>query len=205
VLLVANSSTYSSGDLFTAGFVDNAIGPYLCVGEATAGGGANVYGYADLRKAFARTADALPPLPEGIELSLAFRRATRAGPSQGLPIEDVGIRVTDPGDRYAMTRRDLLEGNCDLYDYCAQRLAGLPRSALDARLRRSPRALVVATQGIDQLDVEIDGKALASIAVGDGAETTIELAARARRVQLAGCSKSEVVQQRRFDLRHATR
>jgi Peptidase family S41 len=201
VLLVANSSTYSSGDLFTAGFVDNAIGPYLCVGEATAGGGANVYGYADLRAAFAGTADALPALPEGIELSLAFRRATRSGPSQGLPIEDVGVRVAQPRDRYAMTRRDLLEGNCDLYDHCAQRLAALPRSALDAWLRRSPRALIVTTQGIDQLDVEIDGKALASIAVGEGAETPIELAARARRVQLVGRRQGEVVQQRRFDLR----
>ena len=203
VLLVANSSTYSSGDLFTAGFVDNAIGPYLCVGEATAGGGANVYGYADLRAAFAGTADALPALPEGIELSLAFRRATRAGPSQGLPIEDVGVRVADSRDRWSMTRRDLLEGNCDLYDQCAQRLAALPRSALDARLRRLPRALVVQTRGVDQLDVEIDGKAMASMAVGDGAQTTLELAARARRVQLVGRSKGEVVQQRRFDLRHA--
>ena len=203
VLLVANSSTYSSGDLFTAGFVDNAIGPYLCVGEATAGGGANVYGYADLRAVFAGTADALPPLPEGIELSLAFRRATRAGPSQGLPIEDVGVRVVQARDSYAMTRRDLLEGNCDLYDYCAQRLAALPRSALDVRLRRSPRTLAVQTQGVDQLDVEIDGKAMASMAVGDGAQTTVELAARARRVQLVGRSKGEVVQQRRFDLRHA--
>jgi hypothetical protein len=205
VLLVANCSTYSSGDLFSAGFVDNAIGPYLCVGEATAGGGANVYGYSDLRAAFAGTADALPPLPEGIELSLAFRRATRAGPSQGLPIEDVGVRVLEARDRYAMTRRDLLEGNCDLYAVCAQRLAGLPRSALDARLLRSPRALVVATQGIDQLDVEIDGKALASIRAGDGAEMTIELAARARRVQLVGRSEGVVVQQRRFDLRRAKR
>jgi hypothetical protein len=106
-------------------------------------------------------------------------------------------------DRYAMTRNDLLEGNCDLYDHCAQRLAALPRSALDARLRRSPRALVVATQGVDQLNVEIDGEALASIAVGDGAQTTIELAARARRVQLVGRSEGEVVQQRRFDLHHA--
>ena len=184
VLLVANSSTYSSGDLFTAGFVDNAIGPYLCVGEATAGGGANVYGYADLRAAFAGTADALPALPEGIELSLSFRRATRAGPSQGLPIEDVGVRVLQARDSYAMTRRDLLEGNCDLYDHCAQRLAGMPRSALDARLRRSPRALVVTTQGVDQLDVEIDGKAMASMAVGDGRKTRRSNSRRGR----GGCS-----------------
>jgi hypothetical protein len=62
---------------------------------------------------------------------------------------------------------------------------------------------VVSTRSVDQLDVEIDGKAMASMAVGDGAETPIELAARARRVQLVGRSKGEVVQQRRFDLRHA--
>jgi hypothetical protein len=114
-------------------------------------------------------------------------RATRSGPSQGLPIEDVGVRVAQSRDSCAMTRRDLLEGNCDL----------------DARLRRSPRALVVQTQGVDQLDVEIDGKAMASMAVGEGAPTTIGLAARAQRVQLVGRRQGEVVQQRRFDLRHA--
>jgi C-terminal processing protease CtpA/Prc len=121
-LLVVNANTYSSGDLFTAGFVDNAIGPVICVGQATAGGGANVLDYTDLHGALAGTPLALPRLPDGIGLSLSFRRATRSGPSEGLPIEDVGI---EGHERYAMTRDDVLSGNCDLYARCAATLAKL--------------------------------------------------------------------------------
>ena len=35
VVLVGDTNTYSAGDLFSAGFVDNGIGPFLCVGAAT--------------------------------------------------------------------------------------------------------------------------------------------------------------------------
>jgi C-terminal processing protease CtpA/Prc len=121
-LLVANANTYSSGDLFTAGFVDNAIGPVICVGQATAGGGANVLDYEVLADALAGSAFALPALPDGIGLSVSFRRATRAGPSEGLPIEDVGI---EGHESYAMTRDDVLHGNRDLYARCAATLAKL--------------------------------------------------------------------------------
>jgi C-terminal processing protease CtpA/Prc len=124
VLLVANANTYSSGDLFTAGFVDHAIGPVIIVGQATAGGGANVLDYDDLAAAVAGTPQALPALPDGIGLSLSFRRATRAGPSEGLPIEDVGV---EGHESYAMTRDDVLQGNRDLYARCAATLAKLRR------------------------------------------------------------------------------
>ena len=53
VVLVSDSTTYSAGDLFAAGFVDNGIGPFVCVGEATGAGGANVWDYAELRSALA--------------------------------------------------------------------------------------------------------------------------------------------------------
>jgi C-terminal processing protease CtpA/Prc len=121
-LLVNNANTYSSGDLFSAGFVDNAIGPVICVGLASAGGGANVLDYTDLVDALAGTPLALPRLPDGIGLSLAFRRATRAGPSEGLPIEDVGVEAHES---YSMTRDDVLHGNRDLYARCAATLAKL--------------------------------------------------------------------------------
>ena len=91
VVLVGDSTTYSAGDLFSAGFVDNGIGPFVCVGEATGAGGANVWDYADLRSALAGSPIQPPALPDGIGLSLSFRRATRSGPSEGLPIEDIGI------------------------------------------------------------------------------------------------------------------
>jgi C-terminal processing protease CtpA/Prc len=123
-LLVTNANTYSSGDLFAAGFADNAIGPVICVGQATAGGGANVLDYEVLAGALAGTPLALPTLPDGIGLTLSFRRATRGGPGEGLPIEDVGI---EGDESYAMTRNDVLKGNCDLYARCAATLAKLRR------------------------------------------------------------------------------
>jgi hypothetical protein len=111
VVLIGDSTTYSAGDLFAAGFVDNRIGPFVCVGEATGAGGANVWDYAGLKRALAGTEVALPALPEDIGLSFSFRRATRSGGAEGRPIEDVGI---DAGQVYAMTRDDLLDGNVDL-------------------------------------------------------------------------------------------
>jgi hypothetical protein len=118
VVCVADCNTYSSGDLFAAGFVDNEIGPLVCVGEATGAGGANVWTHFDLREALDSTAFALPELPHGIGFTLAIRRATRARASAGLPIEDLGVR----GVPYVMTRDDLLGGNQDLIAFCARLL-----------------------------------------------------------------------------------
>jgi hypothetical protein len=54
------------------------IGPFICAGRATGAGGANVTTYADLRQDLAGSEAALPGLPDGIGMSLSFRRATRA-------------------------------------------------------------------------------------------------------------------------------
>jgi hypothetical protein len=89
VVLIGETNTYSAGDLLAAGFVDNGLGPFVCVGQATGAGGANVWEYDDLRKVLSGAPIGLPALTSGIGLSFAFRRATRAGPSEGLTIEDV--------------------------------------------------------------------------------------------------------------------
>ncbi|SCF18172.1 Peptidase family S41 [Micromonospora viridifaciens] len=120
VLAVADPNTYSSGDLFAAGFLDNRIGPLVTVGQATGAGGANVWSDRLLRDALAGTPYAFPPLPAGVGFTLAIRRAIRSGPADGIPIEDTGI----PGIPYTITRRDLLEDNSDLHDFCADLLAG---------------------------------------------------------------------------------
>jgi C-terminal processing protease CtpA/Prc len=62
VLAVVDANTYSSGDLFTAGFVDNRIGPVVCIGQATGAGGANVWDSDDLRAALAAARQPLPAL-----------------------------------------------------------------------------------------------------------------------------------------------
>jgi hypothetical protein len=117
-VLVVDPNTYSSGDLFAAGWADHEIGPLVCVGQATGAGGANVWGDLQLNEALAGTAYEFDPLPDGIHFTMAIRRAIRSGRSDGVPIEDLGIA----GIPYVLTRRDLLEGNTDLLNFCARTL-----------------------------------------------------------------------------------
>jgi hypothetical protein len=116
---VVDPNTYSSGDLFAAGWVDNEVGPLVSVGQATGAGGANVWTVDQLRDALAGTTHQYAPLPAGVGFTLAIRRAVRSGRSDGIPIEDLGIT----GVPYDMTRDDLLHSNKDLYAFCAKVLA----------------------------------------------------------------------------------
>lgn len=116
--LVVDANTYSSGDLFAAGWADHGIGPLVSVGHATGAGGANVWGDLQLSDALMGTPFEFDPLPNGIRFTMSIRRAIRSGRSDGVPIEDLGIR----GIPYALTRRDLLHGNSDLHNFCAQTL-----------------------------------------------------------------------------------
>ena len=118
VVAVVDANTYSSGDLFAAGFVDNDIGPLLCVGEATGAGGANVWTDSDLRDALNGTSYAFSQLPDGVGFTMAIRRAVRSGESDGIPIEDLGIS----GIPYAMTEADLRRDNRDLMRFATDLL-----------------------------------------------------------------------------------
>ena len=105
--------------------MDNAIGPLVTVGQATGAGGANVWTDNQLQDALSDTAYSLRPMPAGASFTLAIRRAIRSGLGDGIPLEDLGVSGT-PASRYAMTERDLLEGNRDLLAFCADVLADLP-------------------------------------------------------------------------------
>lgn len=115
---VVDANTYSSGDLFAAGWVDHGIGELVTIGEATGGGGANVWTSNQLRDALAGTEHAFGPLPDEARFTLSVRRAIRSGLSDGIPIEDLGIA----GVPYDLTRNDLLDGNVDLVAFCADLL-----------------------------------------------------------------------------------
>jgi hypothetical protein len=197
VVLVADSTTYSSGDLFSAGFVDNEIGPFICVGSATGAGGANVWTYSELRQALSGSPAALPALPEGIDLSFSFRRATRARASEGIPIEDVGVS----GTPYAMTLKDLLNGNEDLIAACIAVLKRRPFSRLSAVVDSPSRAISVTTRGLDRLDTFVDGHPLASQALDGNATVTISYPAGTSVVELEAFSGDVVRQRRRLSLR----
>ncbi len=197
VVLVADSTTYSAGDLFSAGFVDNAIGPFLCVGLATGAGGANVWTYEELRQGLAGSAAALPTLPDGIDLSIAFRRATRARSKEGQPIEDVGVE----GTPYAMTRNDLLNGNADLIARCIAVLKQQPFSRLSAVIDKSTRSIQVVTSGVDRLDALIDGHPGTTRSLTPNATTTVSYPAGTKSVELTAFAGADVRQRRRLSVR----
>lgn len=119
VVAVTDATTYSSGDLFAAGWTDHEIGPLVSIGDATGAGGANVWTHVQVRDALLGTGLDLPALPPGIGFTVAIRRALRSGRMDGVPLEDLGVA----GLPYAMTRSDLLDGNGDLLAFCAAQLA----------------------------------------------------------------------------------
>jgi Peptidase family S41 len=196
VVLVADSTTYSAGDLFSAGFVDNSLGPFVCVGEATGAGGANVWDYGDLQPLLVGSGIALPSLPDGIGLSFAFRRATRAGPSEGLPIEDVGIN----GASYAMTRDDLLAGNPDLLAHCIALFKNKPPSSLIVDQNKAKRTLSVTSVGLTRLGILFDGLPGGTVALNSRTPASVPYPAGTKLVELAGIRGDEVLQRRRIGL-----
>nr|BFD95620.1 hypothetical protein KitaXyl93_69800 [Kitasatospora sp. Xyl93] len=137
-VLVVDALTYSAADIFAAGFADNragvltdggagggtdddadgGAGAVLGTAASTGAGGANVWTY-DLLSVW--LPELLPALPRGAGFRVALRRATRAGASIGVPLEDFGV-AADPLHR--LTRRDVLGHNEDLLAAAAALLDG---------------------------------------------------------------------------------
>lgn len=199
VILVADTNTYSSGDLFSAGFVDNGIGHMVCVGESTGAGGASIWSYGEMQQfGGRRLRSVLPALPAGGTIQFSLMRATRIGPQLGALIEDVGVSVR-PKDRYRMSRDDLLCGNRDLLAYCIGRLERQPYTVMECHSGKSRGTIEVTTKGLDQLDVMLDHHRLESVRIKDGASHTIIRRADTKRVEVCGLKHGRLKQRRIID------
>lgn len=179
VVLITDALSYSTTDIFAAGFQDNEIGEVLGTSGNTGAGGANVWWYQDLVNAVKDSPHSpFKPLPRGADMVLAVRRSIRVLRHAGRPLEELGIV---PDQRYYMTRRDVLGSNDDLIRRAAKILAKKPVYALSVRpLARTEgtRGIVVTARSkvkppergknISRLDVYVNGRPYKSLDAKDG-------------------------------------
>jgi C-terminal processing protease CtpA/Prc len=124
VLLITDALSYSTTDMFAAGFQDNNVGVILGASDNTGAGGANVWQYDDFMKAIKKKSKSpFKALPRDTGLMLAIRRSIRVGQKEGRPLEELGIT---PNRRYYMTKRDLRKNNQDLITEAARILNKQP-------------------------------------------------------------------------------
>jgi hypothetical protein len=148
VVAIVDANTYSAGDLFASGFVDNRIGSLISVDLATGAGGANVWRAQHVDRALRGTAAMPQPLPAGIDYTIAIRRATRAADVAGTGIEDRGVRghFMRP-----LTKRDLQDDNRDLKEFCSRLLAS--ETVTDLQYAFRDGELLVETLNLDRIEL----------------------------------------------------
>jgi hypothetical protein len=198
VVLVTDGRCYSATDIFSAGFQDHGIGPVLGADGNTGAGGANVWTH-DLLEQLLDLPQHNPDspyeqLPNGAAMRVAIRRSLRVGELAGTPVEDLGIV---PDHRHDLTRRDVLQDNLDLLDAAGALLAAMPKRTLLLTSSIDPGGtltLQATTEGIERLDVYVDGRPRASADVPDGTSTlTVAGVAGAAVVRAEGYTAGRLV------------
>jgi hypothetical protein len=156
VALIVDGLSYSSSDVFAAGFQDHDLGIVIGTAECTGAGGGNVLDYESLY----RYVQGLNPLPNGVEFDSAIRRTTRVRSRSGLGLEDLGVPVKHV---HPMTEHDVLGGNEDLLRVARGLLKdSRVRYSLRANFNAEPRSFSVKATGITRLDVLIDDRPMDS-------------------------------------------
>ncbi len=197
VILITDALSYSTTDIFAAGFQDNEIGEVLGASNNTGAGGANVWWYEDLMNADRKNPKSpFKPLPKGAELLVAVRRSIRVGRRAGRPLEELGI---GPNHRHYMTKRDLLEGNEDLIKKAARILKKKPIYSLSVEpfRRKQGSQSVILTAGskvppgktvenISWLDVYVNGRPYKTLKANNGSirARTLTLGRRKEKMKL---------------------
>jgi len=198
VALIIDALSYSTTDMFAAGFQDNEVGEVLGTSDNTGAGGANVWWYQDLMNAIGNhPRSPFKPLPRGADILVAVRRSIRVGKHAGRPLEELGIT---PDHRHYMTRQDVLGTNDDLISWAAKRLSTKPVYTLTVEsLKRGTgvRGVVVAADSkvrssdkpkrISRLDVYLNNRPYKSYDAKDGSIESRKIVVGktgARRVEL---------------------
>jgi C-terminal processing protease CtpA/Prc len=179
VILVTDALSYSTTDMFAAGFQDNEVGEVLGTSDNTGAGGANVWWYEDLMHA-AQNSPSSPfkPLPKGADILIAVRRSIRVGKHAGRPLEELGIV---PDHRHYITKRDVMASNEDLVERAARILMNKPvyRLSVKPYARSGVHGLNISASSkvgtthrdkrISRIDVYLGGRPYKSIDAKRGA------------------------------------
>ena len=178
VILITDALSYSTTDIFAAGFQDNGVGVILGTSDNTGAGGANLWYYDDLITALGKSSRTqFKPLPRDTDLRLAMRRSVRIGPCEGRPLEELGV---NPDHRHYMTRRDLMNRNIDLVRQAAHILQTKPVYSLRVQpAKGANRALWISASSkvrprdnrrrISRVDVFVNGRPQKSLSARNGA------------------------------------
>ncbi|MEM8589633.1 MAG: S41 family peptidase [Pseudomonadota bacterium] len=190
VVLITSAGSYSSADIFAAGFQDHEIGPVIGVDPTTGAGGGNVWRHLRLTQRASDLAPEVRELPQGTQLRFAVRRCLRVGKNVGDPVEELGV-VADHWHR--PTYRDLTEGNRDLMDFAIKKLNEMPRRNLDVQVDRIDDKITVTSRmvGLDSVYAYVDDRpAGGGIADSEGCATILIPSAgpQTRRIELQAYS-----------------
>ena len=177
VILITDALSYSTTDIFAAGFQDNKVGFILGTSDNTGAGGANKWTYDELVKALGRAGKhRFTPLPNQASFDLALRRSVRVGKCEGRPLEELGVT---PDRRHYMTRADLMKHNSDLVRHAARILATQPCYSLSVEVRGSGNRTLRVSAGskvrprdrrkrIAHVDILVDGRSRKSLNAHNG-------------------------------------
>jgi hypothetical protein len=167
-ILITDALSYSTTDMFAAGFQDNNVGLVLGTSGNTGAGGANNWTYDDLRTAVRRAPKSpYKPLPKGADIGVSMRRSIRVGPRVGKLLEELGVK---PEKLHYVTKNDLLYGNVDLVRRAFKLLNNKPIYSLSLERFRgqtlqgvrvscsSKVAKANKAQNISYLNIDVDGR-----------------------------------------------
>jgi C-terminal processing protease CtpA/Prc len=171
VVLILDALCYSATEIFAAGVQDNRLATIMGTSSQTGGGGGNVWSYELIRKIYGR-GRGYEKLPEEASFEVAIRRTTRVRDRAGVALEDMGIVVPAPNIT-PLTSTDVLQDNDDLLARAIQLLDAQPKYALSGKRSRDG-ALTLAAEGVDRVDVYVDGKPLTSVTNPDGAKVPLQ-------------------------------
>ena len=186
VLLITDALSYSTTDIFAAGFQDNEVGEILGTSDNTGAGGANCWDFDELMENSRRVSRSpIKPLPRDASLRIAIRRSLRVGEKEGRPLEELGIT---PNRRYYMTKLDLIGHNDDLIAEAVRHLRTKPVYSLSVKRvvgkRRTFEIAATSNVGrahahkkIYRIDISVNGWPYRSLIAtkGDVPPTTITI------------------------------